>query len=124
MMRNLRATIALLALPTVFFAQTLSYSGRGTSASIAGTTANAPASKAKDETPEQARKLVMSLLNNFRGFAVSADELKKGDSESDEPSTSEKEKQLRRLSAKNGALPQPQSQSIGNGCHKRCLASC
>ena len=90
MMRNLRATIALLALPTVFYAQTLTYSSRGTSASIAGTTANAPASRVKDETPEQARKLVMSLLNNFRGFAISAEELKKGDAETDEPAMSEK----------------------------------
>jgi hypothetical protein len=90
MMRNLRTTIALLALPALFHAQTLTYSGQP-SASIAGATTAAPTSKMKDETPEQARKLVMTLLNNFRGFSVAAsDELKKVDSESDEPSMSEK----------------------------------
>ena len=88
-MRNLRTTIALLALPTLFHAQTLTYSGQ-TSASIAGASAAAPTTKIKDETPEQARKLVMTLLNNFRGYSVTSDELKKGDSEIDEPSSSEK----------------------------------
>lgn len=88
-MRNLRTTIALLAVPTLFYAQTLTYSGQP-SASIAGASTAAPTTKIKDETPEQARKLVMTLLNNFRGFSVTNEELKKSESEADEPSMSEK----------------------------------
>ena len=89
-MRNLRTTIALLAMPTLFYAQTLTYSGQTTATSIEALSANSQNSKKKDETPEQARKLVMAQLNNFRGFSVSVDELKKGDNELDEPSMSEK----------------------------------
>ncbi len=90
MMRNLRTTIALLALPTAFYAQTLTYTSPNTSASIAGVTVAAPTTRTKDETPEQARKLVMTLLNNFRGFSITSEELKKGETETDEPSLSEK----------------------------------
>ena len=89
-MRNLRTTVALLALPALFHAQTLTYSGQNNSADIIAMTASKPNATKKDETPEQARKLVMALLNNFRGFSVSVDEIKKGESELDEPSMSER----------------------------------
>jgi hypothetical protein len=90
MMRNLRTTLVLLALPALFHAQTLSYTSQSNASSNADITAASPNSTKKDETPEQARKLVMALLNNFRGFSIPLDEIKKGDSELDEPSMSER----------------------------------
>jgi hypothetical protein len=90
MMRNLRTTLALLAVPALFHAQTLTYTSQNKSADILTMTAPQPNATKKDETPEQARKLVMAHLNNFRGYSVSIDEIKKGDSIMDEPSMSEK----------------------------------
>lgn len=87
-MRNLRTTVALLALPALFHAQTLTYTGQNNTANIGAVTTTT--TNRKDETPEQARKLVMAQLNNFRGFAAALDEVKKSENELDEPSMSEK----------------------------------
>ncbi|MBL7816769.1 MAG: WG repeat-containing protein [Saprospiraceae bacterium] len=89
-MRNLRTAVVVLALPAFTYAQTMTFASQERSPNLVTVSTVAAPKGGKEETPEQARKLVMSLLNNFRGFAVNTDEIRKGDSELDEPSMSEK----------------------------------
>ena len=71
-MRNLHVALALVLMPLIVSAQSLATSDSKNS--IVSTTVNSLAKTPVYETPEQARMLLMSSFNLYRGFSISIEE--------------------------------------------------
>ena len=79
-MRNLRLALAFALSPLLVVAQTLATSE--SKHNFTPTTTNSSTKTPVYETPEQARLLLMSSFNLYRGFSISIEESKEDDNKS------------------------------------------
>lgn len=98
-MRNLQFAITLLISPLCLNAQMMTQAD--VSKSTTSTNVYGTSKKAVNETPEQARIQLMSSLNLYRGYSVSVDDVKAGETnESEDNVTSEDKSNFKTYVAK------------------------